>query len=222
MENNTLKEQFKNALRETGRPGIENVLNWLETTDFYTAPASSVFHGNYEGGLLEHSMNIVRVAIKIKGAMDSLLSKQIADTTDPIIKNELAQRATRLNALTTDSIILAGALHDVCKANVYKMDSRNVKNDLTGKWDKVPYYKPDYTEFPAGHGEKSVIILLRLGLELTDEELLAIRWHMSAWDMPFQSAEAKSSISVARDKHPLVSILQSADQLTTAILETKK
>ena len=40
------------------RPGADRLLNWLETTDFFTAPASTRFHGACECGLVMHSINV--------------------------------------------------------------------------------------------------------------------------------------------------------------------
>jgi hypothetical protein len=77
----------------------------------------------------------------------------------------------------------------------------------------------DYTNLPLGHGEKSVIILLRLGLSMSDDEIAAIRWHMTAWDLPFQSAEAKGNLNAAKDKYPLCSLVQLADGFASSMME---
>ena len=111
-------------------------------------------------------------------------------------------------------------------------NKRAVRNKLDQKYEKanqiiessrVRYaeYDVDYSDFPVGHGEKSVIVLLQSGLELTKEEILAIRWHMSAWDLPFQSYELMGSLNAAREKTPLIGILQAADGLSANVLEMK-
>ena len=51
-----LKKRFVEICATINRPGMEDLMAWLERSDFYTAPASTRFHGNYTGGLLEHSM----------------------------------------------------------------------------------------------------------------------------------------------------------------------
>ena len=56
-------------------------------------------------------------------------------------------------------------------------------------------------------------------LHLSMDEMLAIRWHMGAWELPFQSYEAMGNLSAARDKCPLVTLIQCADQLATGIVE---
>ena len=123
--------------------------------------------------------------------------------------------------LPIKSVILTALLHDVCKAEIYKTGTRNVKNPTTGQWEAVTVYETDYSHFPVGHGEKSVIRLLQWGTPLTMEEILAIRWHMSAWDLPFQSHEEMGNLNAAKDKTPLVALLQCADMMSSAIFETE-
>lgn len=83
------------------------------------------------------------------------------------------------SSLQKDSVILTTLLHDVCKADIYKKVVKKQKNQY-GVWEEAPGYDVDYSNFPMGHGEKSVIRLLLSGMDLTDEEMLAIRWHMTA------------------------------------------
>ena len=53
-----MKQRFLELLRETKREGIEDLIKFLENSDFFTAPASTKFHGDYEGGLWEHSLKV--------------------------------------------------------------------------------------------------------------------------------------------------------------------
>lgn len=207
-----LKEEYITLLRSTQRPGIESVISWLEQSDFFTAPASTAFHGNYPGGLLEHSLNVAKTAIKLREMLDGMLT--------PIGQDLFNQSATPLTPITRENLLIAGLLHDICKANIYKQEKKNRKVD--GRWEEYIGYGVDYSELPLGHGEKSVVILLRLGLELTTAEMLAIRWHMGAWDLPFQSAEAKGNINAAKENAPLLALIQAADGLSTSILESQK
>ena len=197
MEN--LKEQFKEKLLSTKREGMENVIKHLERLGFFTAPASTKFHLNVKGGLMQHSWNVCNTALMLREQMIQ-------------VKPELAEK------LTEESVIIASLLHDVCKANIYKDAILNRKNDQ-GYWEKVPGYEVDYSSLPLGHGEKSVIMLLTLGLRLTRDEMLAIRWHMTAWELAFQSPEQKSNLQLARDTAPLCVIIQAADGLSSALLE---
>jgi hypothetical protein len=124
------------------------------------------------------------------------------------------------NRIPDDSVTIVALLHDICKANIYKK-AQKWRKDEQGKWEQYDSYDVDYSKLPVGHGEKSVIMLLSLGLKLTIDEIVAIRWHMGAWDLPFQSYEEKSNINEAANNFPLVSILQTADNLATHLLETK-
>lgn len=194
-----LKEQFIQKLLSTQREGIENVIKHLERLGFFDAPASTKFHLNVKGGLMQHSWNVCSTALMLREQMI-------------LMAPELEEK------LPVDSVIIAALLHDACKANIYKETLLNRKNDQ-GYWEKVPGYEVDYSNLPLGHGEKSVIMLLALGLKLTKDEMLAIRWHMTAWELAFQSPEQKSNLQKAREIAPLCVIIQSADGLSSALLE---
>lgn len=146
-----MKEKILELLRSINRDGIEDVIAFLEKTDFFTAPASTRFHGDYEGGLAEHSLKVYEI-----------LDKKIKSGLIDINVNE-------------DTIKIVALLHDICKCNFYKVDYRNAKN-AHGDWEKVPYYTVDDT-IPYGHGEKSVMMITEF-MKLTNEEKYAIRWHM--------------------------------------------
>lgn len=193
-----MKDEFISILKATNRKGIDAVVAYLEKSGFFVAPASVNRHLSHDGGLLEHSFNVYRAAMALRKQMIEL-------------KPELESR------LPEESIAIATLLHDVCKSNIYRKITKYRKNE-EGRWETYDGYDADYTRFPFGHGEKSVVMLLRLGLELTNDELLAIRWHMGAWDLSFQSYESKSNISVASDV-PLVAIVQAADSLSAHLLE---
>ena len=193
------KERFIELLRSTGRQGIEEVISYLEKSGFFTAPASTKYHLSYEGGLMEHSMNVYDMAIGLRGPIVNM---------KPEVEEKLPEK----------SIIIAALLHDICKANIYKKTQKWNKNDQ-GHWEQFDTYETDYSRMPVGHGEKSVIMLLSLGLKLTLDETVAIRWHMGAWDLAFQSYEAKSNINEAGNRYPLLALLQSADNMATHILE---
>lgn len=193
-----MREKFENLLRSTGREGVEMVLKNLEKLGFFKAPASTVFHLSREGGLLEHSLNVCETALSLR---EMMIAK------DPSLEAKLP----------LESVIVISLLHDCCKAEVYRKSFRNKKID--GVWHEVEVYDVDYSACPLGHGEKSVIRLLKWGFDLGEDEILAIRWHMGPWDLAFQSAEMKGNIGAARDKSPLCVLLQCADGLASGILE---
>ena len=193
------KEEFLELLRSTKRDGIEDVITDLEELGFFTAPASAGHHLNIEGGLVLHSINTCKAALAIWEGMKPL---------EPSLATEVKR----------DSIIIASLLHDVCKSDIYIRSVKKRKNAL-GQWEDCEGYKVSYKDFPMGHGEKSVILLLCSGLDLSDDEMLAIRWHMGAWGINMNSYEDERCYDTARALYPLVSIIQTADGLAAAILE---
>lgn len=195
------KERFVELLKSTQREGVEYVIEDLESLGFFEAPASSTQHLNYDGGLVEHSLNVYDMAVMLK--------EQI-----------IARRPDLEKLLPTESIIIASLLHDVCKADIYRKVMRRRK-DAIGTYEEYQAYEVDYSNLPIGHGEKSVIMILRSGMYLEDDEVIAIRWHMSAWDLPFQSFELSKSLNVARDKSPLCSLIHTADTLAANLIERK-
>lgn len=195
------KKKFIELLKSTGREGVEDLIEYLEEgkNDFFRAPASTRFHLNYDGGLCEHSLNVCEAGLKLR---------------------ELAieRRPDLASQLTRESIIVASLLHDINKSDIYKPVTKKVKGAF-GLWEEVPGYDVDYYNLPLGHGEKSAIMALWSGFEIYPHELVAIRWHMTAWDLAFQSPEAKNNINTARDKYPLVALLQLADGMAANIFE---
>lgn len=201
MENEKIeknKELFTQLLMGTGRNGIEKVLEGLENLGFFKAPASSRFHLAEEGGLLQHSLNVYEQAMQIRAVQVKMF---------PELENRL----------WTESIAIAALLHDVCKAEVYKQVEK-FRKDKDNRWEKYLAYENDQSYCPLGHGEKSVIRLLRMGLDLTEDEIYAIRWHMSSWDLS-DYRDSRDCFDKACDKCPLLSIIVSADWLATRITE---
>ena len=146
-----MEKEIIELLKSTNRQGMENLISFMQKSDFFKAPASTRFHGCFEGGLAEHSMKVYEI-----------LKQKVKTSVLPIDVPE-------------ESIIIIGLLHDICKVNFYKVDYRNAKNAL-GVWEKVPYYTVEDT-IPYGHGEKSVMMISEY-MKMTNEEKYAIRWHM--------------------------------------------
>ena len=175
-----MKEQFLELLKTVKREGINELIEFIEKTDFYKAPASTRFHGSYEGGLVEHSIKVYEIL------------KHKVETSIKEIK------------IPEESIIIIGLLHDICKANFYKVDYRNAKNEL-GVWEKVPYYTVDDT-IPYGHGEKSVMMITEY-IKLTPEEKYSIRWHMGYTE----PKENYNAIGTTYKKYPIALLTHEAD-----------
>lgn len=135
------------------REGGKELLEWLEKTDFFTAPASTKFHCACEQGLAMHSVSV----------FDTMVEKHFDPETD-----------------SKESFAICGLLHDLCKTRYYKISSRNVKDEATGQWKKQPFFAVE-DSFPYGHGEKSVYLIERF-LRLKPAEAVAIRWHMGGFD----------------------------------------
>ncbi len=183
------KEEFIQIYKENiKREGSAELLEWLQKTDFFTAPASTKFHGACEQGLVMHSISVFH----------TLVDKHFDPETDSM-----------------ESFAICALLHDLCKAEFYKVSTRNVKNEETGKWEKVPYYAVE-DKFPFGHGEKSVFLIERF-IRLKPAEAMAIRWHMGGFD---EAARGGSfAISVAYEKYPLAIKLHLADLESTYLKE---
>lgn len=171
------------------REGAAELLAWMGTnTDFFTAPASTRFHGACAQGLVMHSLNVYRVLMSRFEEGD----------------NE-------------ESYALCGLLHDLCKANYYKSAMRNVKNEATGVWEKVPYFTVE-DAFPYGHGEKSVYLVERF-VRLKPAEAMAIRWHMGGFDD--NARVGGYSVANAFGKYPLAVKLHLCDLEATYLLENQ-
>ena len=190
----TVKEEFVqlyyNYIR---REGSKKLLEYLmsDDSDFFTAPASTRYHGSHPGGLAEHSVNVYHCLFSY-------------------LERRRVKESYNVSA-THETIAIISLLHDLCKINIYKVSSRNVK-DSSGVWQSVPYYEFNDT-FPYGHGEKSVYIIRKF-MELTDEEAFAIRYHMG-----FSGSEDSRNVGEAFKAYPLALALSFADMEATFFVE---
>jgi hypothetical protein len=189
------KEEFIRLLRSTEREGVEDLIPELERLGFFSAPASAGHHLNTEGGLVQHSLNVCRVALRLRDEMEALC---------PAIKGQCPD----------DSVILSSLLHDVCKADVYKRTVKKRKNAL-GQWEDTEGYRCSYRDFPMGHGEKSVYMISGF-MKLTREEAMAIRWHMG-----FTEHDHIGQCGQAFEMFPLAFALSTADMMATYYVEGK-
>ncbi|MDE5753916.1 MAG: HD domain-containing protein [Oscillospiraceae bacterium] len=187
------KEEFIQIYQEhIHRQGAQKLLEYLssDASDFFTAPSSTRFHGSYEGGLVQHSVNVYHCLV-------DYLSRP---------------RTKELYGMdySDETIALVALLHDICKLNFYVKDTRNKK--INGKWETVPYYRIEDT-LPYGHGEKSVYIISSY-MRLSREEAFAIRYHMG-----FSGIEDKNTIGRALEMFPLALALNVADMEASYYLE---
>lgn len=184
------QDQFVNLYtNKIKRQGAADLLEWLKKSDFFTAPASTKYHLACKGGLAQHSVNVYLE-----------LTKQ----ADLHCKGEYSEETLAIVAL----------LHDICKVNFYKQSTRNVKNEVTKQWEKVPCYTVDEKYKFGGHGSKSVYLIM-LFMKLSPEEATAINCHMGTYDRP----SGDYTISEAFENNQLALMLSVADQYASFIDE---
>lgn len=195
MENEQIernKQEFLQIARENiKREGIEKLLEWLETTDFFTCPASTKFHSAEAGGLCFHSLNVYKRLLK-------LMTDEFGEEN-----------------INKETIAIVALFHDICKCCYYKTEFRNVKEN--GEWVQKPFYAVD-DQLPYGHGEKSVYMVNGY-LRLTREEALAINWHMGGFDARVKGGDM--SLANVFYKYPICSLTHIADIMATYLDETR-
>lgn len=182
---------WNDTIVAANRAGAAKLLAWLEGTDFFEAPASTRFHGAYRGGLCMHSLNVYH-------AFKELCESHYAKEWE----------------IGPDSIALMALAHDFCKISCYKPGFRNVKNDETGKWEKVATFTFE-DALPAGHGEKSAFLIERF-MRLKTEEWMGIRWHMGGFDSAVKGGDM--ALNNAWAMYPSGAALHMADLTATHLM----
>ena len=192
-----VKEKFKNIYFDNiKREGADKLFEYLENSDFFTAPSSARFHSAYEGGLVIHSINVYNRLL-------SLIKADYGETYETVFSNE--------------TIAIVSLLHDLCKIDYYEVSYRNSKNEF-GEWVKVPFYSIN-DKMPYGHGEKSVYIVNGF-IRLSREEAMAINWHMGGFDLRVKGGSY--SMGEAYNKYPLCVYLQVADMMASYLDESRE
>ena len=176
------------------RDGADSLLEYLKSSDFFTAPASGRFHLAEQGGLCQHSLNVYKRLL-------TLVRQEFGDNYTGVVSDE--------------SIAICGLLHDVCKINYYVTEYRNVKEGYD--WVKKPFYKVE-EKFPYGHGEKSVFIITQY-MRLTAEEAMSINWHMGGFDDRVRGGSY--ALSEALAKYKLALLIHIADLQATYLDEDR-
>jgi HD superfamily phosphohydrolase YqeK len=181
-----MEEEFWTIVSRIKRECIEYATDWLlYQTDFLQAPASTCYHGSWPGGLIDHSVGVATL-------LEELTEKNSIPWDSP------------------DSPLIVGLFHDICKAGMYKVQTKRVQNPNTGQWEtKEFYYVDDST--PLGHGEKSVILLSQ-HIKLTEQEIYAIRWHMSSYESPDERRSSEKALTIC----PVINWVRTADKLEAA------
>lgn len=163
----------------------ERAIDWLRSTDFYTAPASTKYHDSIPGGLLIHCLKVYNQVVDLL-ALPAFKDVNVAEIT------------------------LVALMHDWCKISYYETYMKNVKDEETGTWHKEAAYRVEQKGVPLGHGATSMFLASRV-LNLTAEQALAIRWHMGRYNV---SEKEEFEFQKAVNEYPMVYMIQVADQLS--------
>ncbi len=200
------KARFLELIKSINIEGadIEGLANWLENrSDFFVAPASTRYHCSYKGGLCEHSLNVYDSLVSLV----SIWGVEHAEDGDKPLYSE-------------DSLKVVALLHDLSKANFYESYFRNVKNEVTGQWEKKPEYRvrDETSRFIYGSHELTAEYMVRTFIPLSVAESVAITHHHAG--MSFDST--KEDVAQVYNRYPLAVLLHMADLGSTFLVETTK
>lgn len=193
------KERILEILYDNRRNGMADMVRYLEEGtqffgvggDFFAAPASTKHHLACVGGLAQHSLSVYDTMVALNERFDV--------------------------GIPNDSIAVTGLLHDLCKTGYYTKERIAIDNGI-----EILRYEDKWVvrdTFPIGHGEKSLYLVSKY-LTLSDAEAAAIRWHMGCWTAGVTTDKNTSkSFNAAMDKYPLVTLLSTADNISSRLLE---
>ena len=205
IENN--KQEFINLINKIERESFKKDLFFskMENSDFYYAPASTKYHNNFKGGLVDHCLNVYYRLIN------------------------LVKLAGLEDRASDESCIIVALMHDLAKRNFYSISIRNKKKysesgkrddrDGNGRYDwvSVPgYIVADSSErFLYGNHEQTSEFMASQFIDLTVEESVAILHHMGG--LSFDSTK-EDYFSIYR-RYPLALLLFEADMIAACIDE---
>lgn len=191
-------KRFKQIVADIiSRDGIDNLMEWVEhETDFFTAPASTRYHGSYEGGLLEHSLNVYD---RLVWEMQHTVGAGWEDIYSP------------------ETVAIVALFHDLCKIDRYIITEK-WRKDEDGQWESYEAYDYNREKSEMGHGSQSVFYLQKF-IQLTEVEAQAIYWHMGAYDIsPYATLAACSETF---KWNPLSFLVHRADMAATYVVENE-
>jgi len=185
------KEMILDLFRSTERDGIDKLADYLsDSTDFFTAPASTRFHNNFSGGLAQHCLNVYenfKSLLEIKGI-----------------------------EMSEDSIIICALLHDLCKCNTYVVETRNRKNEQ-GQWEKYNIWATNKdVDIPLPHSSRSIAIIRKF-IKLSIKEELTIFYHMGPYGG--EDYEYRNMLKAANEKYPQTVLFYVADTIASYLDE---
>ena len=201
------------------RDGIDRFIEYLDTTDFAQAPASTKYHLCWEGGLCKHSLNVFTRLYKL--LTFEYPSRLVTDESGEVVLDEQGQpKVESTIPYSKETIAFVGLLHDISKAEIYTKQYKNVQNKETGKWESKSYWTMKDSNdrlFFGSHEENSVFILNKF-FKLTDDEAIAIRYHMGV----LEAGEAfPTRVLQAYKSSPLALLLHTADLMAMCLDETE-
>lgn len=164
---------------------ITKCIDWLDSTDFFKCPASTIYHDAYPSGLLCHTLKVVRHTLNLR-------------------------MLPEFQQVNIEDSVLVALVHDWCKIDTYESYTKNVKNDKTGVWEQVMAYRRHPSTFSFGHGESSLFLVNQF-FKLSLPEALAVRWHMGEYNV---APNEMNDLHHANELYPIVQLIQFADRLS--------
>ena len=221
------KEFYQSLLRQyVGGQKVEDLLNMLDRTDFYTAPASVKYHCNFDGGLLQHTLNVYDSLIRLIEMKDIITptqkfgllekvreGKEITDSEKEEL-DEIIKKLLNSNKVTFASIVKVALGHDFHKINYYKKYTKNVKDD-NGKWVQQEAWGYRDDPFTLGEDGTNSWYIMNSVLPLNFEEISAIENHMGSG----RSGQWLPGASGCWKKSNLAVLLHLADMYATFVVE---
>ena len=198
MELEQNKKRFEEEFSKIKREGADALLDFIRQSDMYKAPCSTRFHLHVEGGLLQHSLNVL-------DALRDLLCKKDDGTYAYRVAGQ------EVDVVTEENVICMALLHDMCKVNLYNPVEK-FRKDKNNNWEKYMGFEVK-DKAPYGHGEKSVMMIEQF-MQLQKKERYAIRWHMG-----FPEGEEKRTFTDAVKMYPIIWALHTADMVATSFME---
>lgn len=188
MSDNPTTVAIENIRSMLMMQGYIKILDWLNNTDFFDAPASTLYHGAWEGGLAEHSYQVYLMLTKF--------------TESGLVTWE-----------RPESPLIIGLLHDVCKIGNYEkwLDGDNV---MRYRYKREFFRNP----VNQAHGSLSVKLIREHGLKLTDQEHMCIWYHMGTWTKDIDEQLGDYSYTKAVSKYPAVLWTHTADMYASQVM----
>ena len=165
----------------------DRFIQWVEKTDFFTAPASTKYHDAHRCGLVKHTLLVAKVMLDLA-------------------------KLPQFSGINISDAILTALVHDLCKINFYEEYIRNVKDNNTGNWYEQKAYRCKGSQIPLGHGVTSLYMAMRFFC-INMDQALAIRWHMS----DYTASEHEKYDLMEANKCPMVQMLQIADRMASTL-----